>query len=114
MRNLIASDHEFNPPALFVTATNVTGRKLEVFNSIDPQYKHVPIGKAVRASAGFPVFFRPAEFRETRFAGWYADGGIVSNYPAWIFSKEFRVRLDGLARVPPVRRPAVGTLRVAT
>lgn len=106
VRNLIASDPEFNPPALFVTATNVTGRKLEVFNSIDPQYKHVPIGKAVRASAGFPVFFRPAEFRETRFAGWYADGGIVSNYPAWIFSKEFRVRLlDSPEYRPLAARP---------
>ena len=106
VRNLIASDPEFNPPALFVTATNVTGRKLEVFNSIDPQYKHVPIGKAVRASAGFPVFFRPAEFRETRFAGWYADGGIVSNYPAWIFSKEFRIRLvDSPEYRPLAARP---------
>ena len=106
VRNLIASDHEFNPPALFITATNVTGRKLEVFNSIDPQYKHVPIGKAVRALAGFPVFFRPAEFRETRFAGWYADGGIVSNYPAWIFSKEFRVRLvDSPEYRPLAARP---------
>ncbi|HEV3437897.1 MAG TPA: patatin-like phospholipase family protein [Gemmata sp.] len=93
VRELIENDQTFNPPALFITATNVTGRKLEVFNSIDPKYHHVPIAKAVRASAGFPFFFRPTEFKDTAFAGWYADGGIVSNYPAWIFSKEFRIRL---------------------
>jgi hypothetical protein len=93
VRHLIEQDARFNPPALFVTATNVTGRRLEVFNSIDLQYEHVPIAKAVRASAGFPVFFRPAEFQDLQLAGWYADGGIVSNYPAWIFSNQFRIRL---------------------
>jgi predicted acylesterase/phospholipase RssA len=90
---IVAKDPKFNPPALFLTATNVTKRKLEVFNSIDPEYDHVPIAKAVRASAGFPVFFRPVEFNDDRYAGWYADGGIVSNYPSWIFSQAFRIRM---------------------
>jgi predicted acylesterase/phospholipase RssA len=93
VREIVAKDPKFNPPALFLTATNVTKRKLEVFNSIDPKYDHIPIAKAVRASAGFPVFFRPVEFKEDRYAGWYADGGIVSNYPAWIFSQAFRIRM---------------------
>ena len=93
VRKLIEKDPEINPPALFLTATNVTGRKLEVFNSIDDRYDHVPIAEAVRASAGFPAFFRPVEFKGKRYGGWYADGGIVSNYPAWIFSQAFRVGL---------------------
>lgn len=93
VRRLLADDSMVNPPALFLTATNVTGRKLEVFNSIDERYDRVPIAKAVRASAGFPAFFEPIEFKDHRYAGWYADGGIVSNYPAWIFTNAFRVRL---------------------
>jgi predicted acylesterase/phospholipase RssA len=45
LRRLIEKDRTFNPPALFLTATNVTGRKLEVFNSIDERYDRVPIAK---------------------------------------------------------------------
>ena len=102
VRWLIAKDSTFNPPALFVTATNVTGRRLVVFNSIDDQYQNIPIAKTVRALAGFPAFFRPVEFKDGKFAGWYADGGIVSNYPAWIFSKEFRIRLLDAAEYRPL------------
>ena len=77
-----------------------------MFNSIDDDYQHVAIAKAVRASAGFPVFFRPVEFRYEGHKGWNADGGIVSNYPAWIFSNEFRIRLlDALEYRPLASRP---------
>lgn len=93
VRRLVREDPTFCAPALFLTATNVTGKRLEVFNSIDDRYDDVPIAEAVRASCGFPAFFRPIEFKDDRYAGWYADGGIVSNYPAWIFSKAFRLRL---------------------
>lgn len=102
VERLLEKDGTFNPPGLFITATNVTGRRLEVFNSIEPRYRHIPIARAVRASAGFPVVLQPLEFRDRAHAGWYADGGIVSNYPAWVFSRAFRQRLLEMPEYQPV------------
>ena len=48
-------------PPLLMTATNLTKRRLEIISSLDDRYMNVPIAKAVRASARFPVFFTPTE-----------------------------------------------------
>jgi predicted acylesterase/phospholipase RssA len=80
-------------PMLFLTATNVTTRQLQLISSIDPDCQNVPIARAVRASAGFPVILRPVPLPEAPEAGWYVDGGVVSNFPAWIFADATRQRL---------------------
>ena len=82
-------ERSYRPP-LLITATNLTRRRLEVISSVDPKYANVPIAKAVRASAGFPVFFTPQELPESPNGGWFVDGGVVSNFPSWVFSDAFR------------------------
>jgi predicted acylesterase/phospholipase RssA len=84
--------HSYRPP-LLITATNLSYRRLEVISSIDPAYQNVSIAQAVRASAGFPVFFRPVEVSGSKDGGWFVDGGVVSNYPAWVFSDAFRAQV---------------------
>ena len=84
-------------PPLFVAATNVTTQQLEVFNSVQSEYDSVPVARAVRASTGVPLFFEPVTFVTAPNPGWYVDGGMISNFPAWVFSYELR-RL--LATVP--------------
>lgn len=79
---------------LFITVTNLTTRRLELINSVDDEYLNVPIAKAVRASAGFPVFFRPAEMPGATEHDCYVDGGVVSNFPAWIFADLFRKKIQ--------------------
>jgi predicted acylesterase/phospholipase RssA len=77
-------------PSLFLTATNLRTLQLELFNTVQDKYLNVPIAKAVRASAGFPVFFRPVEIPQAPEGGWFVDGGMISNFPSWVFSHEFR------------------------
>ena len=78
---------------LILTATNLTTQKLVLFNSYENSFDSLPIAKAVRASAGFPVFFKPVEVDCLDAAGLYVDGGMISNFPAWVFSRELRRNL---------------------
>ena len=82
----------YHPP-LMLTATNLTKRRLEIINSYDPNYFNVPIAKAVRASAGIPVFFTPQELQECPDGGWFVDGGVIANFPIWAFSDVFRAQI---------------------
>jgi len=83
----------------YVTAFNTETSKTEVFSA-----EHTPnvvIADAVRASMSIPVFFNPVTIREKNLSGkpversiwkganktqvYYMDGGILDNYPIWIF-----------------------------
>lgn len=79
-------------PPLLLTATNLSRKRIELISSFDERYQNLSISKAVRASAGFPVFFSPVDMRGgPDGGGWYVDGGVVSNFPMWAFSDAFRV-----------------------
>lgn len=78
---------------LILTTTNLTSRALILIRSYDDQFQALPVARAVRASAGFPVFFRPVELACPGLEGWYVDGGMISNFPAWVFSRELRRRM---------------------
>ncbi|HVR09448.1 MAG TPA: patatin-like phospholipase family protein [Thermoanaerobaculia bacterium] len=85
---------DYYRPPLLLTATNLTRQRLEVISSVDAKYMNVPVAKAVRASAGFPVFFLPRELPECPDGGWFVDGGVVSNFPIWAFSDAFRYKVQ--------------------
>jgi predicted acylesterase/phospholipase RssA len=85
---------DFYRPPLLLTATNLTRQRLEIISSVDEKYMNVPVAKAVRASAGFPVFFLPRELPECPDGGWFVDGGVVSNFPIWAFSDAFRYKVQ--------------------
>src|ERR1019366_6245401 len=84
-RMMRAKGGQFYRPPLLLTATNLSRRKLEVISSIDPSYRRTPIAAAVRASAGFPIFFRPRQFGEGLNKEWFVDGGVISSFPLWTF-----------------------------
>lgn len=84
------SGGSFYRPVLLLTATNLSKRRLELISSADPRYADLPVAAAVRASAGFPVFFRPHELPDCPGGGWFVDGGVVANFPIWTFSDAFR------------------------
>ncbi|MGO9601228.1 MAG: patatin-like phospholipase family protein [Isosphaeraceae bacterium] len=77
-------------PPLFLTATNLTTRTLELINSEEDKYEGVPVARAVRASAGFPVFFQPVTQRLEKNEYSLVDGGMIANYPAFVFGTQFR------------------------
>jgi predicted acylesterase/phospholipase RssA len=98
---------------LLLTSTNLSYRRLEIFNSIDPRHANIPVARAVRASAGFPGFLRPVSIPQAPEGGEFADGGLISNYPIWVFSHVLRqlsresdhvqAELEALIRRPLIR-----------
>ncbi|MGY0693016.1 patatin-like phospholipase family protein [Virgibacillus sp. FSP13] len=57
---------------------------LERVYGIDPKY--FPVAKAIRMSAGFPYFFMPKKLPgKTKDKSIIVDGGLLSNFPLWIF-----------------------------
>ncbi|RLL48101.1 hypothetical protein D8M04_02160 [Oceanobacillus piezotolerans] len=58
---------------------------LERIYGINPNY--FPVSKAVRMSAGFPYFFMPKKLPgKGAYKSIMVDGGLLSNFPLWIFS----------------------------
>lgn len=105
-------------PPLLLTSTNVTRRKLIIIDSRDGEFQDLPVARAARISGSFPLFFRPVELANPGDASnpgavgkppdLLVDGGVISNFPLWVFGKGFRQRLyrdkdaewDFLTRLP--------------
>lgn len=87
--------------ALKVVATDVEGHRLVLFDAATPG---VVVADAVVASAAIPLAFPPPSVRGwTRWAGTvFADGGLVSNLPAWVFTVEKRA-LERQQQGAPIR-----------
>lgn len=91
-----------------IIAANLKRRRFERF---DPgTFGPMEIGDAVRASTAIPFFFKPV----VAFGNFYVDGGIVSNFPLWLFARESKesgypilgLRLEGKnsQKIDTVRR----------
>jgi NTE family protein len=83
------------PLPLKIVATDIDRKRLIVFSQeLTPGF---PVVDAVAASISLPIVFRP---KQLRYPGWddiddtdsiqvrAIDGGLLSNFPAWLFDKE--------------------------
>lgn len=85
--------HDIKPGYLRIVVSDLSLGKLVVIPDdlervygIDPD--HFPIAKAIRMSAGYPYFFMPMQMPgKTVIKSIIIDGGLLSNYPLWIFDK---------------------------
>lgn len=50
---------------------------------MEPNY--FPVSKAIRMSAGFPYFFMPKKLPGKLKKSIIVDGGLLSNFPLWVF-----------------------------
>ncbi len=82
-------------PPLSITATNLSTQELLLIRSTDARFFRVSVAKAIRASGGFPLFFRPVEIDvpdekppHTVRRHSFCDGGVMCNFPAFV--REFR------------------------
>jgi NTE family protein len=57
-----------------------------ILYGIDPL--DFPIAKAVRMSIGIPLLFKPVKLKHKTGISLIVDGGILSNYPIWIFDRQ--------------------------
>ena len=46
------------------------------------------IAKAIRISCSIPYFFEPVKMRSMDGVNVLVDGGVLSNFPMWLFDKE--------------------------
>ena len=75
--------------SLKVIVTDVTNRRMIVFDNSD-EYQNVEVAEAVAASISIPFVFKPARIPsyDEQPDALYADGGMVSNLPIWVFAEE--------------------------
>lgn len=77
---------------LKIIASDITNKKIMILPDDLPKYGIDPmefeIAKAVRMSAGIPLLFNPViiEYRNCNY--YVVDGGVLSNFPVWIFDVE--------------------------
>ena len=69
---------------LFVTGSNLSDKKLDVFSHEDPKFSKVRLADAVRATMAFPGAFKGIVIK----GKFYVDGGLINNCPVDIFEKK--------------------------
>lgn len=77
--------------SLKIIVTDLTNRRPVVFDNSD-RFKNVVVAEAVAASISIPFVFKPARIPSYKRQpnALYADGGMVSNSPIWVFGEEKR------------------------
>lgn len=77
---------------LKIIASNVTEKDIMILPDdlmkygVDPM--NFEISKAVRMSLSIPLYFKPVKFYHGNECSYVVDGGILSNFPIWIFDTE--------------------------
>ena len=75
-----------NGTILKVVVTDIAGRAPKTYGPVETPSEQ--IADAVLASMTIPIFFRPFPFGHN----FYVDGGLLSNFPAWLFDEENSAR----------------------
>lgn len=77
---------------LKIIAADITGKRVFILPDDLRMYGVNPmefsIAKAVRMSCAIPLFFTPVELKYRGKKNYIVDGGLLSNYPIWIFDVE--------------------------
>ncbi|MED4204376.1 patatin-like phospholipase family protein [Neobacillus mesonae] len=88
------------PNALRLIASDLTNGQMVVFPEDLEKYGISPgsfsIAKAIRMSCSIPYFFEPVKMRSIDGINILVDGGVLSNFPMWLFDK------DNVKKVRPV------------
>lgn len=83
---------------LKIIASDITGRKIMILPDDIKKYGIDPmefsIAKAVRMSCSIPFYFTPVLLNNNGKTNFIVDGGLLSNFPIWIFD------VEGLPRWP--------------
>jgi len=77
---------------LKIIASDITKKEIMILPDDLPEYGIDPmkfeIAEAVRMSAGIPLFFNPVVLKTGKCKSYIVDGGVLSNFPVWIFDVE--------------------------
>lgn len=80
------------PGKLKLVASDLTNGKMIVLPDDLEGYgisaETFPIARALRMSCGIPFFFEPVQLKVGKGETIVVDGGVLSNFPMWIFNDE--------------------------
>ncbi|CRK84102.1 patatin-like phospholipase family protein [Neobacillus massiliamazoniensis] len=80
------------PKTLRVIASDLSNGRMIVLPDDLEKYGISPgsfsIAKAIRMSCSIPYFFEPVRLRSIDGTNIIVDGGVLSNFPMWLFDKE--------------------------
>lgn len=80
------------PDALRIIASDLTNGRLLILPDDLPRYgidpRTFPVARAIRMSCSLPFFFEPVKLRDRVGTNIVVDGGVLSNFPMWLFDKE--------------------------
>ena len=88
---------------IYISVTNISQRKNEIFSAENTISKDMPLADAVRMSMSIPLYFESIEFNGDR----YADGGTVNNYPIEVFD-DIRYVSDKSMFVDQINKETLG------
>lgn len=90
------------PNVLRIITSDITNGHLVVLPNDLKDYglnpNQFPVAKAVRMSCSVPYFFEPVKIKVRNQTNVFVDGGVLSNFPMWLFNTENGLR----------ERPVVG------
>jgi NTE family protein len=101
---------------LRVIASDVTHRRMLILPTDAPHLGIEPddmvVADAVRMSMSIPIFFEPVEVSDANGEHMIVDGGMLSNFPVWLFDapagKRPRWPTFGMMLKEPEPRKAIG------
>ncbi len=92
----IYSFRDLQEDRLHVVATDITSGSIVVFPRDLRKYAlqpgHFSVARAVTMSCAIPYFFQPLRLRTKRGTYMMIDGGVLSNYPIWLFDSKEKPR----------------------
>ncbi|WBY44382.1 patatin-like phospholipase family protein [Bacillus velezensis] len=90
--------------SLRLIASDLTNGTIIVLPDDLPRYglnpEMFPVARAVRMSCSIPYFFEPIKLKTEKGTSTVVDGGVLSNFPIWLYSKERKRPVIGISLSP--------------
>ncbi|MDG5788709.1 patatin-like phospholipase family protein [Evansella sp. AB-P1] len=109
----ISTFGDLPPGSLKMVASDVTNGEILVIPDDLPKYGIIPetfpVAQGIRMSCGLPFFFEPYRLIDNKGKeSLIVDGGVLSNFPMWLFMKEAKTKLTrpvlGFRLTPPANK----------
>ncbi|WP_203288045.1 patatin-like phospholipase family protein [Metabacillus sp. cB07] len=85
---------DLRPGSLKIVASDLTNGRIIVLPDDLPSYGLVPerfsVARAVLMSCSLPYFFEPVKLTSAEGTNIVVDGGVLSNFPIWLFKEKAR------------------------
>jgi NTE family protein len=96
----ITFDQLFKKTGNFLVITVSSINEQQVFYISPTTHPNVKVIDAIQSSISIPLFFIPSTTKFDSISGMTVDGGVLDNYPIWIFNKNSSINTDRHTTIP--------------